>query len=110
MAELREVVTTSTFGLVLAGGLQIQLDTTKAGLGPENKLPALLPLAHLGPRQTFGELADAGSRMAFLNGGVFPEQHRPVALQKLGISPIGFVLGLIINRARFGRSCDCTLR
>ena len=69
LAELREVVTTSTFGLVLAGGLQIQLDTTKAGLGPENKLPALLPLAHLGPRQTFGELADAGSRMAFLNGG-----------------------------------------
>ncbi len=55
-------------------------------------------------RQLNGSQSAQIGRMAFLNGGVFPEQHRPVPLQKLGISPVGFVLGLIMNRARFGKS------
>ncbi|MEM1173496.1 MAG: alpha/beta fold hydrolase [Pseudomonadota bacterium] len=55
-------------------------------------------------RQLEGSSQAQIGRMAFLNGGLFAEQHRPVALQKLGISPIGFVLGWIINRQRFGRS------
>ena len=41
-------------------------------------------------------------RIAFLNGGLFPEQHRMVPLQKLGISPFGFLVGLLMNRQRFG--------
>ncbi len=55
-------------------------------------------------RQKEGSGTAQIGRMAFLNGGLFAEQHRPVALQKLGISPIGFVLGWIINRQRFGQS------
>ncbi|MDJ0813844.1 MAG: alpha/beta hydrolase [Woeseiaceae bacterium] len=41
-------------------------------------------------------------RIAFLNGGLFPEQHRMVPIQKLGISPFGFLVGLLMNRQRFG--------
>ncbi|MDJ0921883.1 MAG: alpha/beta hydrolase [Henriciella sp.] len=41
-------------------------------------------------------------RICFLNGGLFPEQHRPRALQKLGISPFGWLLGYLVNRKRFG--------
>jgi pimeloyl-ACP methyl ester carboxylesterase len=42
--------------------------------------------------------------MVFLNGGIFPAQHRPVTMQKIGVSPIGFVLGWLMNRERFGSS------
>ncbi len=41
-------------------------------------------------------------RIAFLNGGLFPEQHRMVPIQKLGVSPLGFLVGLLMNRQRFG--------
>lgn len=41
-------------------------------------------------------------RVAFLNGGLFPEQHRMRPIQKLGISPLGFVVGLFMNRRKFG--------
>ncbi len=41
-------------------------------------------------------------RIAFLNGGLFPEQHRMLPIQKLGVSPFGFVVGLLMNRQRFG--------
>ena len=44
------------------------------------------------------------SKMVFLNGGIFPDQHRPVLMQKIGVSPFGFLLGLLINRESFGRS------
>ena len=81
--ELRDVVTASTFGLVLSGGLQIALATGEFGDDADDAyadayadaaaeaaaLPPLLPLAHLGVRDTFGELADSSSRLAFLNGG-----------------------------------------
>lgn len=43
-------------------------------------------------------------RMCFLNGGLFPEQHRQQPVQKLGTSPIGFVLAFLLNRARFEKS------
>ncbi|MEO0643024.1 MAG: alpha/beta hydrolase [Pseudomonadota bacterium] len=43
-------------------------------------------------------------RMVFLNGGIFPDQHRPVLMQKIGVSPIGFLLGLLMSRKRFGAS------
>jgi pimeloyl-ACP methyl ester carboxylesterase len=41
-------------------------------------------------------------RIAFLNGGLFPEQHRMRPIQKLGIGPFGFLVGLLMNRQRFG--------
>ena len=40
----------------------------------------------------------------FLNGGIFPDQHRPVTMQKIGVSPLGFVLGALMNRKAFGKS------
>lgn len=43
-------------------------------------------------------------RIAFLNGGLFPEQHRPEPVQRLGVSPLGFLLGRMMNRRRFGRA------
>ena len=43
-------------------------------------------------------------RMVFLNGGIFPDQHRPVTMQKIGVSPFGFLLGLLINQDRFAKS------
>lgn len=42
--------------------------------------------------------------LCFLNGGLFPEQHRPRLIQKIGVSPIGFLLSLVLTRARFGKS------
>jgi len=43
-------------------------------------------------------------KMVFLNGGIFPDQHRPVLMQKIGVSPFGFLLGLLIKRESFGKS------
>jgi len=43
-------------------------------------------------------------RIAFLNGGLFPEQHRALPIQRLGIGPFGFVVGLLMNRRRFGEN------
>ena len=43
-------------------------------------------------------------RLVFLNGGLFPEQHRPLPIQKLGISSLGFIVGMLMNRKRFGDS------
>ena len=34
----------------------------------------------------------------FLNGGLFPETHRPVLLQKLLLSPIGWMVGRLFDR------------
>jgi pimeloyl-ACP methyl ester carboxylesterase len=47
--------------------------------------------------------ADPGERprlrsVAFLNGGLFPEEHRPVLLQKLLLSPIGPVVARAASR------------
>ncbi|MGB3471900.1 MAG: alpha/beta hydrolase [Erythrobacter sp.] len=40
----------------------------------------------------------------FLNGGIFPDQHRPRPIQKLGVSLVGFVVGLLMSRKGFGKS------
>ena len=55
-------------------------------------------------RQQDGSGASGLGRMVFLNGGIFPDQHRPVLMQKIGVSPFGFLLGLLMNRDRFGKS------
>lgn len=55
-------------------------------------------------RQQDGTGARALGQMVFLNGGIFPDQHRPVLMQKIGVSPFGFLLGLLNNRELFGRS------
>ena len=48
---------------------------------------------------------EAGDRplllsVAFLNGGLFPETHRPVLIQKLLLSPLGPLVGRLATRDR----------
>ncbi|AZC22674.1 MULTISPECIES: alpha/beta hydrolase [Pseudomonas] len=40
----------------------------------------------------------------FLNGGLFPETHRPVLTQKLLLSPLGWMLGRVFSREGLARS------
>ncbi len=42
----------------------------------------------------------------FLNGGIFPEQHRARLSQKLGLTPLGPLLGKMMNRDRFRAAFD----
>jgi len=55
-------------------------------------------------RQEEASLSFLIKSVCFLNGGLFPEQHRPRPIQKLGVSPFGFLLRYMINRQRFGQS------
>ncbi|QTT90860.1 alpha/beta fold hydrolase [Pseudomonas chlororaphis] len=40
----------------------------------------------------------------FLNGGLFPETHRPVLTQKLLLSPLGWMLGRVFSREGLAKS------
>jgi pimeloyl-ACP methyl ester carboxylesterase len=42
--------------------------------------------------------------VALLNGGLFPETHRPVPTQKLLLSPLGFLLGRLSSRATLAKN------
>lgn len=55
-------------------------------------------------RQQEGSGASGLAKMIFLNGGIFPDQHRPVLMQKIGVSPLGFLVGLLNSRNLFGKS------
>ena len=55
-------------------------------------------------RQLDGSGSSGLGKMIFLNGGIFPSQHRPRPIQKLGVSPLGFLVGLLMNRKGFGKS------
>ena len=39
-----------------------------------------------------------------LNGGIFPESHHPLTIQKLLMSPIGFILSRVLNQKKFEKS------
>ena len=55
-------------------------------------------------RRKEGSGAAGLGRVVFLNGGLFPEQHRLLPIQRLGISPLGFLVGALMNRQRFGNN------
>lgn len=55
-------------------------------------------------RKNEGDLSFSIGQMIFLNGGIFPGEHRPRPIQKLGASPIGFLISLLTTRERFGKS------
>ncbi len=57
-------------------------------------------------RHNEGALSFLLKSVVFLNGGLFPEQHRARPIQKLGLTPIGFVLGLLLSRARLRQTFD----
>lgn len=42
--------------------------------------------------------------VCMLNGGIFPESHRPRLIQKLLDSPVGFLVARLNGRKQFGRS------
>lgn len=42
--------------------------------------------------------------VTLLNGGLFPEAHRPRMVQRLLLSPLGKLLAPLLNRQRFGAS------
>ncbi|MEM9169631.1 MAG: alpha/beta hydrolase [Pseudomonadota bacterium] len=52
-------------------------------------------------RENEGALSFAIRSVCFLNGGLFPEAHRPRPLQKLAASPLGPLVGLLMTKARF---------
>ncbi len=55
-------------------------------------------------RQQSGGGAPGLGMMIFLNGGIFPDQHRARPIQKLGVSRLGFLLGLLMRRKSFSKS------
>ena len=42
--------------------------------------------------------------ICFLNGGLFPETHHPRLVQKLLLSPIGYLVSYLMSEKRFNRS------
>jgi len=51
--------------------------------------------------------ASQGSRYTYcclLNGGLFPEVHRPRLIQKLLLSPLGFLVARLVNERSFRKS------
>ncbi len=42
--------------------------------------------------------------VCFLNGGLFPETHKPILIQKLLLSPLGFLVSKLITKPKFAKS------
>lgn len=42
--------------------------------------------------------------LCLLNGGLFPEVHRPLLVQKILMSPLGSLVGRLFNRAKLGKN------
>lgn len=55
-------------------------------------------------RQKRGRLPFRIGAVAFLNGGLFPEQHRARLIQRILNSPLGSVVSGLLTRERFGTS------
>lgn len=44
--------------------------------------------------------------LCFLNGGLFPEQHRARPVQKIGLTPLGPIIGMLLTRDKLRKSFD----
>ena len=53
-----------------------------------------------------GQLSFSAKSICFLNGGLFPEQHRARAIQKFGLTPLGFLIGTLLNRDKLRQNFD----
>ncbi len=42
--------------------------------------------------------------VCLLNGGIFPESHHPLPIQKMLMSPIGWILSKLLNQKKFEKS------
>ena len=61
-------------------------------------------LARFNTRQSKGEKGLEINHLCLLNGGLFPEVHRPLLVQKVLMSPVGFIIGRLFNRAKLGKN------
>jgi pimeloyl-ACP methyl ester carboxylesterase len=57
-------------------------------------------------RHNEGRLGFAMQSLVMLNGGLFPEMHRARPIQKLGLTPFGFLVGAVMTRASMRRALD----
>ena len=57
-------------------------------------------------RQGENALSFSVRSIMFLNGGLFPEQHRPRPLQRLGLTPLGFLIGKAMTRKKLRAALD----
>jgi len=57
-------------------------------------------------RHNEGTLSFSLKSMCFLNGGLFPEQHRARPIQKLGLTPLGPIIGMMMSPARVRKAFD----
>jgi len=55
-------------------------------------------------RQNAGTGAGAWQSICFLNGGLFPETHQALLIQKLLLSPLGPLVNRLTNKTRFDKS------
>lgn len=54
-------------------------------------------------RHNVGKGLDLTS-ICLLNGGIFPESHHPLPIQKMLMSPIGWILSKLLNQKKFEKS------
>lgn len=57
-------------------------------------------------RHNEGSLSFSLKSLMFLNGGLFPEHHRARTIQKLGISPVGGLIGWLLSRKALRKNFD----
>ncbi|MEQ1929773.1 MAG: alpha/beta hydrolase [Parvularculaceae bacterium] len=57
-------------------------------------------------RHNEGSLSFLLKSVCFLNGGLFPEQHRARPAQKLGLGPFGPLMSLMMSRERLRQAFD----
>ena len=55
-------------------------------------------------RQVEGSAERHIASVCFLNGGLFPETHKPILVQKLLLSPLGPLVSKLINKQKFAGS------
>lgn len=57
-------------------------------------------------RHNEGSLSFSIKSLCFLNGGLFPERHRALLMQKLALTPLGPLIARMMSRARFAATFD----
>ena len=57
-------------------------------------------------RHNEASLSFSINSLMFLNGGLFPEQHRARFIQKLGLTPLGGLIGLLFSRETLRKNFD----
>ncbi|WP_425409726.1 alpha/beta fold hydrolase [Hyphococcus sp.] len=57
-------------------------------------------------RANEGALSFAIRSIVFLNGGLFPEQHRARPVQKLALTPLGALIGAALSRDKLRKAFD----